>query len=530
MRRKSKKRAGTSGVSLVMVTMCIFVLFGMAGLAIDAGQMYVTKQKAQAAADAGAQAGIMDLYRGLGLAQAKTSATDYAERDGFASAEISISTPDCSSLTWCNGHVTLSGTDNPNLFQVKITRQVNTTFMRALSVDAGTVSATATGAISLQPSPIPILVLHPTLSGSFSKNGSNTITICGGPQRSIQVNSSSATSVSISGASGHVDLSHAGPLDDGTCSSGTGADFANVGLQSEAAAFPSGYLLLGTAPGHYVYPASVLKDPLLGVAAPAQPAAAPGPTVVCGGGSPFRCPVAQHNCPASLPNGSTCEIFSPGYYPNGIIVPNKTFAQFKSGVYWINHGGFQLGDNTIARMALAADDSLPAGWTCPVSGVACMLVYNSPSTPVSAKNDIFSITANSGQINNTIYPDNVACGGTVANPNGGNCLVGAPTGATSTYEGILFFQSHGTATSLTHQILGGSQLNVTGTMYFSHTAASIASDSTYQTVALGGNGGGNTKVQGEIITDALSLSGSSQITMNLISQPTFQVRQVALVQ
>jgi hypothetical protein len=49
-------------------------------------------------------------------------------------------------------------------------------------------------------------------------------------------------------------------------------------------------------------------------------------------------------------------------------------------------------------------------------------------------------------------------------------------------------------------------------------------------VNLQGNSGGATKVQGEIITDVLSLGGTSGITMSLISTPTFAVRQVALVQ
>src|SRR5689334_499698 len=198
-------------------------LVGIVGLALDGGQLYVAKQRAQAAADAAAQAGVMDLYRGNGTAAATASAKAYGVKNGFSNSEVSPGYPDCNTLAWCGGHVTLSGVDNPNLIQVTVTRVVNTTFLRALGVKTSTVKAVGTAAVTVQPQPVPILVLHPTASGSFSTNGGNTIKICGGPARSIQVNSSNGTSVSISG-SGTVDLSQAGPLDPGDCSVGTGAD------------------------------------------------------------------------------------------------------------------------------------------------------------------------------------------------------------------------------------------------------------------------------------------------------------------
>jgi hypothetical protein len=171
-------------------------------------------------------------------------------------------------------------------------------------------------------------------------------------------------------------------------------------------------------------------------------------------------------------------------------------------------------------MAQGLDDSDPAtgtGWT------GHMLIYNSPSTPVSTTQDIFEIASNSGKINNVTYPDAAHNCAT-----GGNCLVGSPTN--STYEGILFFQNRATATTLTHSFSGGGGLTLIGTVYLTHTAASIKIDGKYQSVNLQGNSGGTTKVQGEIITDVLSLGGNSTITMNLIATPTFQVRQVALVQ
>src|SRR5262249_10627744 len=151
-----------------------------------------------------------------------------------------------------------------------------------------------------------IIVLHPTLSGAFQKNGSNVIQICGGPKRSIQVNSSSATGIVISGSSGSVDLSKAGPLaTPGNCD-GTGADFGDFGGPGT---YP-GTLTLGTV-GKYVQPASPIRDPLITVAAPANPGPGNAGTITAVTSGNYGCPVA------------TCKLYSPGLYASGITVKNE---------------------------------------------------------------------------------------------------------------------------------------------------------------------------------------------------------------
>jgi hypothetical protein len=488
-------------------------LLAIVGLALDGGHLYVVKQRAQAAADSAAQAGVMDLYRGKGSTAASASATAYAGKNGFPASEVGVDYPDCSSLDWCNGHVTLSG-DTPNLIRVTVTKSVPSTFLQVVGIHASTVKAVGTAGITVEPQPVPILVLHPTLSGSFSKNGTNTIVICSGPTRSIQVNSTSTTSISISGTSGRVNLQHAGPADPGDCSTGTGSDFANAGNQRP---YPgsgdcvSGCSLERGTTGSYISSSSSIADPLLTVSPPPQPAA-PLPAVIAN----TAATQAAHNCP------TTCSIISPGYYDGTTNrLDNLTgYIIMRPGIYWIDHKGFHLGSNTIVRMASALADM-----TDPVTGTSWtkeVLIYNNAHSPVSASNDIFEISANSGKLpGNNTYPS-ADC------PSGGNCFRGSPL--TSAYKGILFFQNRLTATSLNHSLDGGSGLTVEGTIYLTHTAASIASDGTYQSFSLQGGAGGTTKLQGEIITDALSLGGSSNITMNLISAAVFPVRQVALVQ
>jgi hypothetical protein len=325
--------------------------------------------------------------------------------------------------------------------------------------------------------------------------------------RSIQVNSTSTGSISISGASGTVDLSHAGPEDPGDCSSGTGSDFANVGAQNP---YP-GTILLGTKPGQYVSPASPIADPLLTVAEPStQPSAPLAPVIANTAATQLA-----HGCPTS------CTVISPGYYDGTTNrLDNLTgYVIMRPGIYWINHKGFQLGSNTIIRMASVAGDM-----SDPVTGTSWtnqVLIYNKPQPPVSSSADIISFAANTGKLpGNNTYPD-ASC------PTGGNCFNGTPAG--SAYKGVLFFQSRSTATTLNHNLQGGGGLTIKGTTYLTHTAASTASDGTYQFLTLQGNSGGTTKVEGEIIVDKLSLGGTSSITMNLLSAATFDVRQVALV-
>jgi hypothetical protein len=522
------------GSVLIMTTLAIVVVMGIVGLAMDGGAMYVARENAQAAADAAAQAGVMDMYRGLspsggtyGSAHTCTTTDNwppcrYARSNGFLNGTFSDQvTVDFAgpgvgggaTSGWCSvptnadgtSQVNLSGSDQVQLICVKAQRTVNTMLMRVFGHNRSTVAATAVAAISLTPSLLPIAVLHPTLSGSFSKNGSNTITICGGPARSIQVNSTSTSSISIAGNSGTIDLSHAGPLDSGACDTGTGADFANAGAE----ALPGGAnVLWGTKPGVYVDPASPVEDPLLLVPAPTRPALASAPI-----NANTAALEAAHNCPTA------CTVYSPGLYDGTTghdLSKVSGFSVFRPGIYWISSGGFQLTSNTIVRMATAAaDETDPTGVTNWTQNV---MFYNSAST----SKDIFSFPANAGQLpGGNTYP-------TTDCPNGGNCLVGSPMNGT--YKGILFFQNRANAISLAHSFSGGGGLSLQGTIYLTHTVANIRSDGKYQSLTLQGNSGGTTKVRGEIIVDALSLGGNSGVTMNLSGAPIFSVRQVALIQ
>ncbi|TMC06265.1 MAG: hypothetical protein E6J35_02985, partial [Chloroflexi bacterium] len=70
------------GQALILIAVALGGLLLGIGLALDTGQLFVSRRAAQTAADAGAWAGAAVLYAGGSAAQARTAATDDATRNG----------------------------------------------------------------------------------------------------------------------------------------------------------------------------------------------------------------------------------------------------------------------------------------------------------------------------------------------------------------------------------------------------------------------------------------------------------------
>jgi hypothetical protein len=530
--------------------MSIFLL-GAVGLAIDGSQLYAQRQMAQAAADAAATAGIVSVFNASSTVSTATCTTTstmspcvYGRTNGFgtttgATADtVSVNTNP--GVTVCSGSSTCSlDSGTPNEVQVTITRPVSMSLMKLMGFTSLNITARATAAVLDILSPIPILVLNPGMKGAFSINGSGNgqtpncsgtleaaaIVICGGPVRSIQVNSGVTCSVSgnpnnCSNSTGTVDLSQAGP-------NGTGAAFGDIGGPSS---YP-GTLLVGSS-GSYQQPVGIFNDPLAGLSPPPQPtnvgsSVVPPATVALTAGT--------GDCPSAMTAG--CTLYSPGYYDSGISPSG--YAIFRPGIYYINHNGFQLASGTIGRMAVTAPyntDNTVIGNPDHTNWTSGMLVYNNPGvdgTNVKANKDIISIDANSGKINNNTFVDATNC------PSGGNCLIGAsggvlsaavcssPASLAASYYGVLFFQAHATPAALTHTISGGAGMTLVGTIYLHDPTSSYAD---FQTLNLQGNSGSTTTLQGEIIVDALGIGGTAGVTMNLSAIPCYKIRQIALIQ
>ncbi|MBS1798688.1 MAG: hypothetical protein JSS95_02565 [Acidobacteria bacterium] len=509
------------GQAIVLVAVAAsFFLIGAIGLGIDGSHLYAQRQMAQAAADSGAIAGIMSIFDGTystggtafplttftcGTTDARTPCA-YVSKNGFGTSASDTVTIDYPSTA---PGVSLASGVPANLLRVTVSRQVKTTILRMLGIVGGgasvsTVKATATAAIVSVASPIPILVTHPTLSGAFSMSGNPAVTICGGPHRSVQVNSTSSTASTSNGAKATINLSHAGPPDPGNCTTGAGADFGATGGPSSE---PFGTFTVGN--GSYVTKASPIKDPLASVAEPGPPIPTGWPTITP--------PTTKYVAGATVPGGGTCPtsagsagctLWKPGVYNGGIAISGTT-ALMQPGIYYINGPatsgsakGAALYCHSNCNMQMATgftDTTTGTGWTGNV-----MFYSTGSGSPAAA--GAFNLTAN-GTIN----------------------LVGAPT--TSPYKGILLFQDrnsqgNNTPSKNPHQIGGGGAMQLQGTIYLNNTTMT---SSQYQELDLSGGSGSGTTIQGEIIVGVLALGGNGSITMNLNSTPAYTVNQIALV-
>ncbi len=308
---------------LIIVIFIAFFLLAVLGLATDYSQVWAHRQMAQGAADAACQAGAADVFlKGTD----PTASTDfptldfswigstfdcsakpgsvpcmYAAFNGYAGSNVSVSFP--STLDGVSGIPAGFPTIANPYIKVTITDPVATYFTRiASSIRTVNVKASAACGLSSVITPVPLVVLHRTASPSFQVNGSSTVTILGGPPRSIQVDSSSSTAVSV----GTVDLHLAGP-------GGSGADFAVFGGPT---AKPGG-VNVGTS-GNWIHGANPLGDPFAAVTAPSTPTGA-------GSAKPVTyktngCPDTNGCIEYSAGDYTSCSTGSISYGANGCLV------------------------------------------------------------------------------------------------------------------------------------------------------------------------------------------------------------------
>src|SRR6266568_6854672 len=292
---------------LIIVMLIAFFLLAVLGLATDYSQVWAHRQMAQGAADAACQAGAADVFlKGTD----PTASTDfptldfswigspfdcsarpssvpcmYASFNGYSGSNVSVSFP--SSLDGVSGIPSGFPTIGNPYIKVTVTDPVATYFTRiASSIKTVNVKASAGCGLSPVITPVPLVVLHRTASPSFQINSNASVTMLGGPPRSIQVDSSSSTAVTV----GTVDLHLAGP-------GNNGADFAVFGGPTTQ---PTG-VNVGTA-GHWIPGANPFGDPFAAVAAPASAPATSGTATPV--------PFGFNGCP----DPSGCVEFTPGDY------------------------------------------------------------------------------------------------------------------------------------------------------------------------------------------------------------------------
>jgi hypothetical protein len=371
----------------------------------------------------------------------------------------------------------------------------------------------------------------------------------GGPQTSIQVNSSangspssnaSSNAVYCSGGSGFpIDTSAAGP-------SGQGGNLSVVGGPSTNQFCGASYILNNTTQAQWKSSAAVAPDPYAAVSAPALPSAkvaeaATPVATVAQGYTPPSDPVygniygtwvtsGTDSCPNTNPSqhylghsstypynsGSiygSCLEFNPGYYPNGIDTASLAgFANdvviFMPGVYYLN-GNLNVGSSTTVRNAWVGTQPSAQGVMFyflsggPVfaggSGAASSVITPVPSYYLNCSGTAPPSSLPASLTGNLLVSQCAAAG----------TYVGAPSSDTYSStgkRGLLFFSAH--SNTYNNTLIGaGASLTFAGGLYFHNNS--------YADLVQFSGAGIVTYVVGSIVADQLMLSGSGTLDINL---------------
>ena len=598
-KKLNRRLRGEAGQALVFVVLALAIfLLGAVGFAVDMANLWFHRQAAQTAADAACTAGAMDLLadatNGLtnqgGFTATAVAGFDcnahptyapcqYAALNGYNSS-IAVS----SSSTGNNVYLNLQGTASappgvpappPALLngvvpflRVDVLDNTQTFFSSMLSGRGNaTVRAMAVCGLQQAQSPIPIVVLNPKASGTFSISGTPTVAIVGGASRSIQVNSSNSTAITVKGSWG-VNLECGG-------NSFTGSSLGVWGgpsNQTYASGTCPGTPIPPTFPtkGGGFYPgqtglwglASPVGDPFAQIPAPAQPPPPATPSDLAGNPNCTsaniqvgKCTISYHNAVHGCPDPTGCTLYTAGYYPTvagkqqGITVQNTT-GIFDPGVYYLD-GGLGLQSNSMARPGTG---SPPAP-----NNIGGTVFYLTGTTQkCSGQTGLVCVGSNSGK--SGLDPFNVSgvqCpGGSPPDPRlglpstlTGNVFLAPCTGTygdpLGQFRGILFFQDR--TSNAGGGWGGGGGYLLAGSMYFHSCNASGTGTSCSTTVCttiggcaagsyygaqmtLQGGSGSTSYVLGEIITDALALGGTPTINMALNPNAAYSVLKVSLLQ
>lgn len=519
---------------LLLLTMALFLL-AFVSLATDYSNFWYHRQVAQGAADATCQAGAMDLL--LYAEEEQTPTMNFTPTlAGTIDCKDAPTAAPCIIATY-NGYdgtlpankvvmkfpatVSWSSSKPPGVavpyLQVDITEQVPRYFSRVLST-SGTVAihASASCGLAAPPGPVPIIALHPTGSQTINMSGTqNSITVIGGPQTSIQVNSSAPDAVTP-GSLTLIDLSKAGLRK-------TGGDFAVFGgVPTKPTSVNVG------STGSWDYPIPPINDPYMSVNAPAQPTT----------NGDFSTVAYQHD---GCPDINGCSEFTPGYYRGGICVKgngncphggkstgNGT-AIFQPGVYYLDGNGLQLLSNTIVRVTCCggtADGDGSGGVMFYFSGSATLYVDSN-----SGKPGLADVYYRDGGTHNGVQSRALQCPGGVPNEPeipatiDGNVLLAPCSGTygdpSGQYRGFLYFQDRSAAAAPSWQ--GGGATLAAGFMYFhqcrsdgSGTNCSAPLQGGYGTTFnMGGNPGSSSYAVGSLVTDKIVSNGNPGISMIL---------------
>jgi putative Flp pilus-assembly TadE/G-like protein len=584
--RRSRGERGQA--ALILILALSLVLVGGLGLVIDGSRLYNELQMAQSAADASATAAIMSIFQGVntgtthfattGTITCTTSDTalpcQYARMNGFGANtydHVVIDFPTCSgSPDPCGYQAALatslpSGT--PNQVRVTIQRDVANTIIQMLGMGPTTpIKTSATAAIVETKNPTPILITDPYNAGSLHLNGGTTLTVCGGPSQSIQVNSVSSGAYSPP-SSGFIDLTHGGQADSGDCDTGTGSSFGNFGGPTNWGSGTVDNIELGTT-GIYMRH-SPIDDPFKDVPAPGEtltvggvsvtgpaiPSTAPAPFTVSKTSSP------NYGCTAPNSQGALCTVYSPGLYgtcvgcraaqsgpgaPAGFNFDGVSNIIFKPGLYYVKgHAPNKPGvifKNDNGGLAPLLNTGIPNSNTNPYTGSMCtdttacppdtntgqgMVIYDTGDGNHDGGGFDIDTNAYISFMGPTLAQDSVTHATCTPSPTAPTCV---PTGP---YYGLTIWEDRGSTNFTTHTLgQGNGCFDVTGTVYITPTREYMLAHpgmSSYQVADYHGTPCSNTIHKGDIVVSDLTLEGTAAIKLTLFPYGYTYTYKVALV-
>ena len=196
-------RKSESGQAIVLLVFGMIVLMGMAGLAIDGGNLYAQKRRGQAAVDNAALAYALELSQGTGSSFGQTRATTVLSSNGYVNGEDSVT------ITMINP---VPGYTNPDSYvEVILTQTVPTALIHLVYGGPATYSARATAHGT---APQPLMSGYALAALKPGCDGSSTISVQGR-------GGGSSGGTTITGAGAFVNASCSDALD----TSGSGEQF-----------------------------------------------------------------------------------------------------------------------------------------------------------------------------------------------------------------------------------------------------------------------------------------------------------------
>jgi Flp pilus assembly protein TadG len=488
-----RARSHRAGKTLVTFVLALPTLLGMVGLILDSGLLLASQRSAQNAADAGALAAAMEMFRGSSSTASSSATTFVKTYNGLSNATVTVNIPPASGA--------YSGVSN--YVEVIVSVPFVTSFIQVLGANSNqTVTARAVagfepiaageGAIVLDPNAVPGI----TLNGSGSRlivNGGVTVNSMGGGVDQYGNTVSSSLGNNTYAFRTQTSTQNPAPVVAGAIWVAGGIDnIANYQMYDAAYAPPNGnyYNPSNTDAPVFANLQTTAPDPLATLATPTT-----GNGVVqtypqyLGNG---QWGTASSPQSVSIGNSDTVT-FNPGIYQS--ISINGGTVTFNPGIYVVGPGlGNGNGQSTLKIV----------GGTVTGSGV---MFYNTGSDYTSGGTP----DSNDG---NTLGTDNNANFGAVSIGGSASVTLSPINNAGSPFNGILFYQRRWNTQGAS---IGGntSTLNLTGTIY-----------DKWGTFTLAGQGAYNA----EFVVGSLSISGGAAVTINATGKNLGRVNQVYLVE